>query len=104
MRFEMKAFAAVALGAGAIVTPCLVQAATKGPTMGGGYTNVTPIPVDDPVSKQIAGALFKPEGKGPFPAVVYMPGCGGPNFPLDLQNEKLVISRMQAKGIATFIV
>ena len=44
---------------------------------GGGYTNVIPIPVDDPATKAIAGALFKPDGAGPFPAVVYMSGCEG---------------------------
>jgi dienelactone hydrolase len=32
----------------------------------------------------ISGALFKPEGAGPFPAVIVMPGCGG----LVLKGEK----------------
>ena len=31
----------------------------------------------DPNVKAIAGALFKPEGAGPFPSVVFMSGCGG---------------------------
>ena len=47
------------------------------PPIGGGYTNVTAIPVNDPAIKAISGALFKPTGAGPFPAVVYMIGCGG---------------------------
>src|SRR5208337_4028972 len=35
----------------------------EGPArMGGGYTNVIAIPVDDPDTKAIAGALFKPPG------------------------------------------
>jgi hypothetical protein len=50
------------------------------PPMGGGYTNAIPIPVDDPTTANIAGALFKPAGVGPFPAVVYMSGCAGPSF------------------------
>ena len=88
---------------GAMVVPHLLQAAEL-PPMGGGYTNVIPIPVKDPAVKAIAGALFKPQGAGPFPAIVYMPPCGGPNFPLEFQEEKLLIERMLSKGIATFIV
>jgi dienelactone hydrolase len=104
MRFHiLTAVAAVAFGAGAMVASHLLQAA-EGPPMGGGYTDVIPIPVKDPAIKEIAGALFKPQGAGPFPVVVYMPPCGGPNFPLEFQEEKLVIERMLSKGIATFIV
>jgi hypothetical protein len=40
------------------------------PPIAGGYTNVTAIPVKDPAIKAISGALFKPAGPGPFPAVV----------------------------------
>ena len=54
-----------------------LAAAQTAPPMGGGYTNVIPIPVDDPTTKAIAGALFKPTGTGPFPAVVYIGGCSG---------------------------
>jgi hypothetical protein len=54
----------------------LVAAQTT-PPMGGGYTDVIAIPVDDPSVRAIAGRLFKPTGAGPFPAVVYMSGCGG---------------------------
>jgi dienelactone hydrolase len=97
------AVAAVAFGAGAMVAPQLLQAA-EAPPMGGGYTNVIPIPVKDPSVKEIAGALFKPQGAGPFPAVVYMPPCGGPNFPVEFQQEKFVLERMLSKGIATLIV
>jgi hypothetical protein len=98
MRFHMMRFhivaavAAVAFGAGAMVAPHLLQAA-EAPPMGGGYTNVIPIPVKDPAVKEIAGALFKPQGAGPFPAVVYMPPCGGPNFFPEFQQEKFVIER-----------
>jgi dienelactone hydrolase len=72
--------------------------------MGGGYTNVIPIPVDDPDTKAIAGALFKPTGAGPFPAVVYMSGCGGlENLP-EKALEKTVIDHLRARGVATLIV
>ncbi|MCA3573382.1 MAG: dienelactone hydrolase family protein, partial [Aestuariivirga sp.] len=64
----------------------------------------TAIPVNDPNVKEIAGALLKPEGPGPFPLVVYMPPCGGPNFPLELQQEKTWIERLNSEGIALFIV
>ena len=48
----------------------------EGPArMGGGYTNVIAIPVDDPDTKAIAGALFRPQGAGPFPAVIYLGYC-----------------------------
>lgn len=88
---------------GAIVAPQSLQAAGT-PPIGGGYTNVIPIPVNDPSVKEIAGALFKPQGAGPFPAVVYIVPCGGPNFPPEFQQEKSVIDRMLSKGIATLIV
>lgn len=88
---------------GAILAPQVSQAA-DGPKMGGGYTNVVPIPVVDPAVKEIAGALLKPEGAGPFPTVVYMPPCGGPNYPPEFKAEKLVIDSILPKGIAVFIV
>lgn len=88
---------------GAMVAPHSLQAAET-PPMGGGYTNVIPIPVNDPAVKHIAGALFKPEGAGPFPAVVYMSGCNGLNFPPEVKQEKRVIDNMLTKGIATLIV
>ncbi len=88
---------------GATLFPQLLQAADA-PPMGGGYKNVIPIPVNDPAVKAIAGALFKPEGAGPFPAVVYMSGCNGLNFPPEVKQEKRVIDSMLSKGIATLIV
>ena len=88
---------------GAIVAPHSLKAAET-PQIGGGYTNVIPIPVNDPSVKEISGALFKPQGAGPFPAIVYIVPCGGPNFPPEFKQEKFVIDRMLSKGIATFIV
>lgn len=81
-----------------------IAGAADTPKMGGGYTEITSIPVNDPDVKNIAGALIKPEGSGPFPLVVYMPPCGGPNFPLELQQEKTWIERLKSEGIALFIV
>ena len=67
---------AVATGLAVVVLPSLAVS-QEPPPMAGEYTNVIPIPVDDPATKAIAGALFKPDGAGPFPAVVYMSGCEG---------------------------
>ena len=68
--------AGVAITAGGMIALPSVSAA-QAPPMSGGYSNVIPIPVDDLSVKAIAGALFKPAGAGPFPAVVYRSGCGG---------------------------
>jgi dienelactone hydrolase len=74
------------------------------PPMGGGYTDVIPIPVSDPTIKSISGALFKPAGSGPFPAVVYMSGCGGIDNPADRAQQKSVIDHYLSKGVATLVV
>ena len=81
-----------------------LAAAQTAPPMGGGYTNVIPIPVNDPSIKAIAGALFKPPGAGPFPGVVYMSGCGGLNYPADRVQQKVAIDHLLAKGVATLVV
>lgn len=110
MRLHVLTFAAVlALGAGVTAAPQPLHAADVvglevAPKMGGDYTDVIPIPVTDPSVKAIAGALIKPEGEGPFPVMVYIPACGGPNFPMELQQEKVWIERLKAKGIATLVV
>ena len=90
-----------ALAVGATLGVAIPAAAQTALPMGGGYTNVIPIPVDDPTTKAIAGALFKPTGKGPFPAVVYISGCNGV-FPTDL--TKPTIDRLLSKGFATLII
>src|ERR1019366_765467 len=85
----------------------LVQAADAVPPIGGDYgggANVVAIPVDDPATKAIAGALFEPAGSGPFPVVVYMPSEGGLVYPPEITFEKKVIDHLAAKGVATFIV
>lgn len=100
-----RKFAAQAAAAGlaAIVLPSLA-AGQAPPPMGGGYTNVIPIPVDDPKTKSISGALFKPEGAGPFPTVVAMPWCGGVDIPLARAFQKTLIDHLLSKGFATLIV
>ena len=76
---DIARLTALALGA-IVVFPSLAPSQTALP-IGGGYKDAIPIPVDDPTTKAIAGALFKPMGKGPFPGVVYMSGCSGPTYP-----------------------
>jgi dienelactone hydrolase len=90
-----------ALAVGATLGVSIPAAAQSVPPMGGGYTNVIPIPVDDPTTKAIAGALFKPTGKGPFPAVVYISGCNGV-IPIGL--TKPTIDRLLSKGVATLVI
>jgi len=74
------------------------------PPISGGYTNVTAIPVNDPAIKAISGALFKPAGAGPFPAVVYMIGCAGIDPPPIRAQQKNDIDNLLAKGVAILIV
>jgi dienelactone hydrolase len=74
------------------------------PPMGGGYTDVISIPVNDPAIKAISGALIKPVGAGPFPAVVYVSGCAGIDSPLERAQHKAAIDHLLSKGVATFII
>jgi dienelactone hydrolase len=67
-------------------------------------TNVIPIPVNDPATKAIAGALIKPAGAGPFPAVLYMAPCGGIDSRVHRAMQKAVIDHLLSKGIATLII
>ncbi len=95
--------AAVAVAAGAMVAFPSISA-TQAPPMGGGYTNVIPIPVEDAEVEAIAGALFKPTGAGPFPAVIYLPGCDGIGTELGSPLERSLLSHLPSRGIATLIV
>jgi dienelactone hydrolase len=94
---------AVAFSLAAIALPPQSMAQAL-PPMGGGYTDIIPIPVNDPSIKAIAGVLFKPSGAGPFPAVVYLSGCGGIDNGADRVMQKAVIERFKSKGVATLIV
>src|SRR5579859_777528 len=91
----------LAIAFGATLSVSTMAVAQTAPPMGGGYTNVIPIPVDDPATKAIAGALFKPTGTGPFPAVVYVSGCNGV-FPTGI--TKATTERLLSKGVATLII
>jgi dienelactone hydrolase len=97
--------AAVAgLAAALVVIPFLSAAQT--PPMGGGYTNVIaiPVPENDPQVKAVAGALIKPEGAGPFPAIIYMSGCAGLGIPPDVAQQKMVVDHYVAQGKAVLIL
>jgi dienelactone hydrolase len=94
----------VALTMTLMVTVPSVSMGQSPPPIGGGYTNVTAIPVDDRAIKAISGALFKPGGGGPFPAVVYMTGCGGIDGPLPRAVQKTTTDHLLAKGVAILIV
>ncbi len=100
-RFLLTA-AAVAIVAEAVLLPS--AAVAQAPPMSGGYTNIIPIPIDEPGTNAIAGALFKPEGAGPFPAVIYMGGCAPVGSPHHADLEKTLIDHYRAKGFATLIV
>jgi DNA polymerase III subunit epsilon len=96
--------AATALAVGATSGLPSLAAGQTMPPMGGGYKDVIPIPVDDPTTKAIAGALFKPAGTGPFPVVVYMSGCAGLTYPSELVLERTAVDHLLARGVATLIV
>lgn len=104
MRRLLLAAGVAAIGLSYATSP---QAQTSGqtlPPIGGGYTNVTAIPVNDPAIKAISGALFKPAGAGAFPAVVYMTGCGGLDPPPLRAQQKTTTDHLLAKGVAVLIV
>jgi len=107
MKFDFSvAVRAIALALGAVVVLPSLASGQTAPPIGGGYKDAVPIPVDDPTTKAIAGALFKPMGKGPFPVVVNMSGCYGLglNNPSELVLERAAIDHLLAKGVATFVV
>jgi dienelactone hydrolase len=85
-----------------LIFPAVSAAQT--PPISGGYTNVIPIPVNDPQAKVVSGALFKPEGAGPFPAVIYMSSCHSLGSPLDADHEKTLIAHHLGKSVAVLVV
>ena len=103
-RFLLSTAVAAGLAAALVALPSL--SAAQAPPMSGGYTNVIPIPVpeNDPQVKAVAGALFKPEGAGPFPAIIYMSGCAGLGIPPDMAQQKMVINHYVAQGKAVLIL
>ena len=103
MQGDSFTWLALAAFSAALVASPLAVAQTE-PPIGGKYTNAIALPVDDPTIKNISGALFKPPGAGPFPAVVFMSGCIGLNYPPEMELEKAVIDHLLARGVATLIV
>jgi dienelactone hydrolase len=98
-------FSAKALAIAAAATMALpLQSVAQTPKMGGGYKDVITIPVDDPKTKAIAGALFKPAGAGPFPAVIYMSTCAGVDSGEERFVQTTVRDRLLSKGFAMLIV
>src|SRR5579864_5263499 len=71
------------------------------PPVGGGYTDVIANP---PAIEVIGGALFKPAGTGPFPAVISMSGCGGIDSPPNRAQQTATIDHLRSKGVAILIV
>jgi dienelactone hydrolase len=102
MKHKLLISVAVAVAAGAMIFPAVSAAQT--PKMGGGYKDVMAIPVDDPNVKAIAAALFKPDGRGPFPAVIYMSGSSGLDCLRDGALQKAVIDHFASEGVATLIL
>ena len=96
--------AATACAVGVYLSAPFAYAGGPTPPMSGGYTDVIAIPVSDPAVVSIAGALFKPSGAGPFPAVIYMSGCAGLGPRGERALQKTVIAHLLAKGVATLIV
>ena len=94
--------AAAAIAAGGVFLPPLLAA--QAPLISGGYTNVIPIPIDEPGTKAISGALFRPEGAGPFPAIIYLGGCAPIGAVDDAALEKAVVDHNRSTGFATLIV
>jgi dienelactone hydrolase len=105
MKRHFLAYAGVAvLSSTAILAFPPASRGQTAPAIGGGYTDVTAIPVNDPAIKAIGAALFKPAGAGPFPAVVYMTGCGGIDSPANRAAQKTTADHLLAKGIAILII
>jgi len=82
----------------------LSVSAAETPKMGGGYKDVIAIPVDDPQTKAIAGALLKPAGAGPFPAVIYMGTCASIGSGEEHYVQTALRERLLSRGFAMLIV
>lgn len=59
---------------------------------------------DDPRVKAITGALFEPEGAGPFPAVIHLTGCEGPNSASAVKLQRVFVDEDVAQGEAVLIL
>ena len=95
---------AAALGIAVAGSIAVAEADAQAPKMAGGYKNAIDIPVDDPATKAIAGALFEPAGRGPFPAVIYMGTCAEIDSGEESFMHTAVRDHLLAKGYAVLIV
>lgn len=98
----MTTAAVAGLAAAMVVLPSI--SAAQAPPMGGRYTNVIAIPARHTPTKTVAAALFKPEGAGPYPAVVYMSECWGLNDAVDAAQQKAVVDHNLGQGRAVLIL
>ncbi len=81
-----------------------MSAAARIPKMSGGYKDVIAIPVDDPQTKAIAGALLEPAGAGPFPVVIYMGTCASIGSGEEHYVQTALGERLLSRGFAMLIV
>ncbi len=72
---------------------------------GDGSVEIISVPLDDdPRVKAITGALFEPEGAGPFPAVIHLTGCDGPNSASAVKLQRVFVDEDVAQGEAVLIL
>ena len=95
--------AAVAIAV-AIMVALAALSDAQTPKMGGGDRNMIAIPVDDPQTKAIGRALYKPAGAGPFPAVIYMGTCASIDSGEETFMQNALRGRLISKGFAMLIV
>jgi len=72
--------------------------------MSGGFSPVAQIPVNDSETKYVLGALYEPEGAGPFPAVILLSGCANWDPPWEAAIARRVIADYLPMGIATLVL
>jgi len=102
LRFLMLVLVSIALSP-AVAAVAQQSNAYRDPTLDGPLGDFFKIPVDDPETTFIYGWLTKPKGRGPFPAVVLFPPCGGIQ---DAQMKMFlrIIEGYGPKGIATLVI
>lgn len=94
---------AVAVTAGAMVAlPSLSAAQTR--TANGVRESAISIPVDNPGTKAISATLHRPDGPGPFSAVVYMQGCWDWSISPEQATRRAAVDHLAGEGVAVLIV
>ena len=98
--------------AGLALTACQSNAGAEPPQDETGFERVAIALLDpgkpDPGDTAVAGYLFRPEGEGPFPAVVMMHGCNGLDWSAPGQPgwnlAKATAGRYRARGYVTLVL